>query len=95
LNKPRRPELTVGEQIWGYIYIYVGDVSEAFCVVLETEANGIFNLGSGNAIKLRSVVEQIRDLIDPRLPIGFGDLLYRPPLAGNLERNLQMASRKR
>jgi len=72
----RRPALTLGEQIWDYIY--VEDVSEALCAVLETTANGVYNLSSGTANTVRSVVEKIRDLIDPQLPIGFGDVPYRP-----------------
>jgi nucleoside-diphosphate-sugar epimerase len=71
----RRPALTLGEQVWDYIY--VDDVSEALCAVLETEANGTYNLSSGTATTLRSVVESIRDMVDPRLPIGFGDVPYR------------------
>jgi UDP-glucose 4-epimerase len=82
----RRPALTLGEQLWDYIY--VDDVSEALCAVLETEANGTFNLGSGNATILRSVVERIRDLIDPGLPIGFGDVPYRHDQIMRLEADI-------
>lgn len=72
----RRPALTLGEQVWDYIY--VDDVAEALCAVLETEISGVYNLSSGTSSTLRSVVEKIRDLIDPSLSIGFGDVPYRP-----------------
>ncbi len=46
--------------------------------VLDTNgARGIFNLGSGNVYKLRSIIEKIRDLIDPKLELNFGGLEYR------------------
>ena len=82
----RRPALTLGEQVWDYIY--VDDVGEALCAVLETETSGIYNLGSGTATTLQSVVERIRDLIDPRLPIGFGDVPYRPDQVMFLEADI-------
>ena len=40
-------------------------------------AEGIFNLGAGEAPVLREVVETIRDRIDRSLPLGFGDIPYR------------------
>ncbi|QNI37182.1 NAD-dependent epimerase/dehydratase family protein [Edaphobacter albus] len=82
----RRPALTLGEQMWDYIY--VDDVAEALCAVLETETSGIYNLGSGSAITLRTVVEKIRDLIDPCLSIGFGEIPYRPDQVMFLEADI-------
>jgi nucleoside-diphosphate-sugar epimerase len=82
----RRPALTLGEQIWDYIY--VDDVAEALCAVLETDTSGIYNLGSGSAITLRTVVEKIRDLIDPSLTIGFGEVPYRPDQVMFLEADI-------
>jgi UDP-glucose 4-epimerase len=38
----------------------------------------VFNAGSGRAETLRSIVERIRDYIDPALPLGFGEVPYRP-----------------
>ncbi|MDQ2801049.1 MAG: GDP-mannose 4,6-dehydratase, partial [Armatimonadota bacterium] len=71
------PALILGEQRWDYLYI--DDAVEAICrLALETEAQGVFNLGSGEAHTVRSWVETTRDLIDPSLPLGFGELPYRP-----------------
>ena len=71
-----RPSLTPGEQCCDYLY--VEDAAEAICrLVLETSAQGIFNLGSGDAHTVRKLVEKVRDLVDPRLPLGFGDVPYR------------------
>ncbi len=72
-----RPALTPGQQCCDYLY--VEDVAEAICrLALETSAQGVFNLGSGDARTVRFLVERVRDLIDPALPLGLGDVPYRP-----------------
>ena len=81
------PALTPGEQMWDYLYI--DDAVEAIARMgTETKASGIFNLGSGEATSVRSVVEQIRDLIDPALPLGFGDIPYRPDQVMHLQADI-------
>lgn len=69
------PSLTQGEQSWDYLY--VEDVAEAIYKAAESGACGIFNVGSGSAYTVRHVVEQIRDIVDPALPVGFGEVPYR------------------
>ena len=72
-----KPSLTLGKQCWDYLY--VEDVVQAIWqVIVAPKAQGIFNLGSGEAYTIRSIVERIRDLIDPNLPLGFGEVPYRP-----------------
>jgi nucleoside-diphosphate-sugar epimerase len=79
-----RPALTAGEQLWDYIY--VTDAAEAlYRVAMAPQAHGVFNLGSGEAHRLRDIVEQIRDLIDPTLPLGFGEVPYRPDQVKHLQ----------
>ena len=71
-----RPAVTLAEQQWDYLY--VADAADALCrLVAHPEAQGVFNLGSGQAFKLRELLENIRDRIDPSRPIGFGELPYR------------------
>jgi len=71
-----RPSLTLGEQRWDYLY--VEDAVEAIWrAATTTTAHGIFNLGSGESHTIKSIVELVRDLIDPSLPIGFGEVPYR------------------
>jgi UDP-glucose 4-epimerase len=77
LLEGERPALTAGGQLWDYVY--VADAAEAICRVAATPgASGIFNLGSGRADPLRGIVERVRDLVDPGLPLGFGEVPYRP-----------------
>jgi nucleoside-diphosphate-sugar epimerase len=70
-----RPALTLGEQRWDYLY--VDDAVEALVgAALASDSTGVFNLGSGNAVAVRQIVEYVRDLIDPSLSLGFGELPY-------------------
>lgn len=76
LLRGEKPSLTLGEQRWDYLY--VEDAVEAIWrVAITPEAQGIFNLGSGEAHSIRSIVERIRDLIGPDLSLGFGEVPYR------------------
>ena len=84
----QRPALTPGEQRWDYLYI--DDAAEATCrLALETLASGIFNLGSGKAQAVRSLVETVRDLVDPALPLGFGDVPYRSDQVMHLQADIR------
>jgi UDP-glucose 4-epimerase len=83
----KKPALTLGEQVWDYLY--VDDAAEAICAVLDREVAGVFNLGSGNAVPIRSIVERIRDMIDASLPIGFGEIPYRSDQVMHLEADIR------
>jgi UDP-glucose 4-epimerase len=75
LLKRERVALTKGEQLWDYIF--ARDAADAMVAVLECDsAAGIFNLGSGRPQSIRRVACLVRDLIDPALPLGFGELAY-------------------
>ena len=85
LNR-ERPTLTAGEQLWDYLH--VEDAATAFVAVADSGMGGIFNLGSGDAVPLRKVIETIRDLINPELPLGFGEVPYRPDQVMCLHANI-------
>ena len=83
----QKPSLTNAEQLWDYIYIE--DVALAVRAVLDShEAKGVFNLGSGRALRLRVIIEKIRDIIDPDLPLGFGEVPYRSDQVMHLEADI-------
>lgn len=66
----KRPALTSGEQLRDFLY--VEDAAEAIeATLMNKNAEGIFNLASGTARRLRDTLEQLRDLINPALPLGF------------------------
>ncbi len=69
-----RPSLTACEQVWDYIF--VEDAARAIVAAIEHSASGTFNLGAGRGVRLADIVTQVRDLIDPNLPLGFGERPY-------------------
>ena len=81
-----RPQVTAAEQVWDYIH--VDDVASGIIATLDARARGIFNIGSGCGLPLRYVIEFIRDRIDPTLPIGFGEVAYRPDQVMHLEADI-------
>ncbi|MEG9437691.1 NAD(P)-dependent oxidoreductase [Edaphobacter sp. HDX4] len=82
----KAPSLTRCEQRWDYLY--VTDAVDALVSAATSSATGIFNLGSGNAQPLLETVESARDLVDPTLQIGFGDIPYRPDQVMHLEADI-------
>jgi nucleoside-diphosphate-sugar epimerase len=88
LLRGQRPALTAGLQRWDYIH--VADVATALIAVAQTPtAEGVFNLGSGEAPLLREVVEAIRDRIDQSLPLGFGEVPYRTDQVMHLQADIR------
>lgn len=83
LLRGEKPCLTAGEQVWDFLY--VNDAVKAMCACLESEAAGVFNLGSGMPCILREFISSVRDVIDPALPLGIGELPYRPDQPMHLE----------
>lgn len=82
-----RPALTEGRQRWDFVH--VGDVARAARAVAEhPTAHGVFNLGSGSAPPLRETIEMVRDYVDPALPLGFGEVPYRPDQVMWLQANI-------
>jgi UDP-glucose 4-epimerase len=87
LLKGESPQLTEGRQNWDYMH--VRDIASAVVATVDnSDAEGVYNLGSGRVVTVRRVVERIRDLIDPDRPIGFGALLYRPDQVMHLEADI-------
>jgi nucleoside-diphosphate-sugar epimerase len=83
----QKPALTAGDQKWDYLH--VADAARAILAACESEAgHGMFNLGSGCALPLRYTVGLVRDLIDPKLPLGFGEVAYRPDQVMHLEADI-------
>jgi nucleoside-diphosphate-sugar epimerase len=54
----------------------------------SSEASGIFNLGSGIPRPLKEVITIIRDLINPEIEIGFGEVPYAPEQIMHLEADI-------
>ena len=70
------PPLTNGEQTWDYLY--AADAGQAMCLLARHGRDGgVYPVGSGTARPLREYIRELRDAIDPYLPLGFGQLAYR------------------
>jgi nucleoside-diphosphate-sugar epimerase len=80
----RTPRTSAGTQKWDYLHIT--DVAAGILAAAETEsAQGVFNLSSGRAVSVRSIVEQIRDLACPNLELTFGEIPFGPNQIMHLE----------
>jgi UDP-glucose 4-epimerase len=87
LLKNESPNFTPAEQLWDYIH--VKDVASAISsVIFHSNARGIFNLGSGNVVPLRLIIEKIRDITNPSATLNFGALTYRPDQVMHLEADI-------
>ena len=86
-----RPRLTAGEQMWDYLYS--GDAAHAMRLVGERGRDGsIYVLGSGQARELQSYVRELRDLVSPGAPIGFGELPYAKGQVMHLQADISSLS---
>ena len=85
-----RPSLTAAEQVWDYVH--VDDAAAAVTAMADVDAAGVFNLGSGVATPLREIITTVRDAVDPSLPLGFGELPYRPDQVMHLEADVSRLS---
>ena len=80
----RTPRTSAGTQKWDYLHI--DDTARGIlAAALSDNAQGVFNLSSGRAVTVRSIVERIRDIAHPGLPLTFGDIPFGPNQIMHLE----------
>ncbi len=71
-----RASFTAGEQMWDYLYS--ADAGEAFYAVGEhATGNKIYCLGSGNSRSLKELIFAMRDIVNPNVELGIGDIPYK------------------
>lgn len=82
LLKGEKPSTTKLEQMWDYLH--VEDLMYALILLGEKGIPGkIYPIGSGEYRQMRDYVEKIRDIINPSLPLGIGDLPYKTNVVDN------------
>ncbi len=60
-------------------YLHVADVASAFAAILDGEVEGIVNIGSGEEVTVRALVEMIADAVGaPRSMLEFGAIAAAP-----------------
>jgi len=82
-----KPALTAGIQQWDYLYS--ADAACAFRLLAQYGIGGkTYVLGGGKAKPLKEYILQLRDAIDPTLPLGFGEIPYGPLQVMHLEADI-------
>jgi UDP-glucose 4-epimerase len=73
------PNLTTGKQEWDFVYI--DDIISAFVATLKaspfSDKHPIFNIGTGNAVSIRTVVEKIRHALGSDIDLPWGSVPHR------------------
>lgn len=70
-----KPSYTSLEQEWDYIHI--DDlVAALFLIAYKGRAGAFYSIGHGDNWPLYNYIKIIRDIIDPSLPLGIGELPY-------------------
>ena len=87
LRRGERPGLTTCEQRWDYLYADDA-VAAVIAVALTDGAEGIFNLGSGHAPRLRETVEILCDLAAPGAELEFGKAPHRKSQVMHLQADI-------
>src|SRR5208283_3695048 len=60
-------------------YLHVADVASAFAAILDGEVEGIVNIGSGEEVTVRALVEMVADAVAaPRSMLEFGAIAAAP-----------------
>lgn len=82
LLKGEKPSTTKLEQQWDYLYI--DDLIHALILIGEKGVcDKVYPIGSGEHRQMRDYLELIKDLIDPSLKLGIGELPYKNPTIDN------------
>ena len=82
----RTPQLTKCEQIWDYLY--VEDAANAIYAIAKESCQGVYNLGSGDGLKLKYVVELIKTELKSQLTPNYGAIDYRDDQVMHLQANI-------
>lgn len=73
------PNLTTGKQEWDFVY--VDDIVNAYLAVLNSypfkDDHTIFNVGTGEAVSILSVVEKIRAKLGSDMVLPWGSVAHR------------------
>jgi UDP-glucose 4-epimerase len=83
----KSPSLTEGKQLWDFLFIEDA-IRALLLLALTRDAEGIFNLGSGMPVAVRTVVELIKDSIDASPAVQFGAVPYGPHQVMHLEADI-------
>lgn len=76
LIRGEEPALTQANQL--YDFIYITDAAKAYrCIAEQGISYRNYIIGSGNIIPLRDYLLQLRDIVNPKIELGFGRYQYK------------------
>ena len=71
----KRQSLSEGSQI--YDFIHISDAAKAFADIGEKGIEGkTYIIGSGNAKPLKEYLIELRDIVNPKAELGFGEMTF-------------------
>ncbi|WP_394775121.1 NAD-dependent epimerase/dehydratase family protein [Flavobacterium sp.] len=81
-------DLTLGQQ--KYAYLYVKDFAEIMAkIVIKDIESGIYNISSNEVRTIKSVMEDIKNIVNPEFILNFGALQYRSGQSMHMEGDMQ------
>lgn len=85
LQGEEKIDCTFGQQ--RYSYLYVKDFAEAVKKIVKSDGNysGIYNISSNHPIKLRTLLEMIKEKTNPNFQLNYGALPYRSGQSMHME----------
>lgn len=87
LCEGKKPALSGGDQIWDFLYSK--DIACAMLALAEFGKDGeIYCVGSGHAEPLKNYLYKIRDVINPDLELGLGEIPYNDKTVMHLEADI-------
>lgn len=87
LLKDEECKLTGCEQL--YDYLYVKDLAKMVLAIVNKDGNhsGVYNLSSNHSRSLKSIINDINEIIKSKSTISFGAVPYRPNQSMHIEGN--------
>jgi nucleoside-diphosphate-sugar epimerase len=86
----RAPQVTRCEQKWDYLF--VADAAQAIASAADEKISGNFNLGSGTAWPLKTILETIREELGSTIVPAYGAIPYREDQVMHLQANIAKLS---
>lgn len=80
-------DFTAGEQRYAYLYVKDFALILNKIILMPVEA-GVYNISSDKTITIKSLIEEIRNYINPDFILNFGALQYRKNQSMHMEGNI-------
>ncbi|WP_269241695.1 NAD-dependent epimerase/dehydratase family protein [Flavobacterium limnophilum] len=91
MQKTKQMDFTPGEQKYAYLYVkdYASIMNKIITMPVES---GVYNISSNQTRTIKSLVEDVRDYINPEFTLNFGALNYRNNQSMHIEGDITKLS---